>query len=235
MTVVILHGWNLRASKFTPLVEELRERGYKTFCPDLPGFGKIKITGNSFSLSDYVDFVKIFIRRNKLPKIILIGHSFGGRIGIKFAAQYPKLLHTLILTGTPGITPVPRSKIIFFVYLAKLGRIIFSLPFLSLFQNNARKLIYRMAGATDFYNTNENMKETFKNIVKENLEPYLTQINNQTLLLWGREDKIIPINIAQKMQELIKDSRLVVIPDARHGLPWTHPKEFADEVEKFLR
>ena len=78
------------------------------------------------------------------------------------------------------------------------------------------------------------MQETFKNIVRENLEPSLSKINVPTLLLWGREDKIIPLWVAEKMNKLIKNSSLSIINDARHGAPWTHPKEFVNEVEKFL-
>lgn len=232
--ILILHGWNLSEAKFKPLQNEFIKRGFEVLCPDLPGFGKNKPPEKSLVLADYGNFVKKFLIKNKLNKIILIGHSFGGRISIKFVAENPKLFQSLILTGAPGITPVPKSKVIFFIFLAKVGRKLFSLPFFSLFQSKARQLLYSIAHATDFYNTNEKMRDTFKNIVKEDLVPYLSQINVPTLLLWGAEDKIIPVRIAEEMNKLIKNSKLVVVDNARHGVPWTHPKEFTDEVEKFL-
>lgn len=232
--ILILHGWNLSAEKFIGLQEEFKKKDYKVFCLDLPGFGKEKPPQNPLYLSDYVKFISDFLRKRKISKIILIGHSFGGRIGIKLAAERPELLHSLILTGAPGITPVPRSKVIFFIVLAKFGKKIFSAPIIRIFQKMARQLLYRLAHATDFYNTNEKMRDTFKNIVKENLEPYLPKIKSPTLLLWGAEDKIIPLSIAQRMQKLIKNSKLETINNARHGAPWTHAKEFADDAEKFL-
>lgn len=232
--ILILHGWNLSALKFVPLQDELRKRGYNSICIDLPGFGSTDKPKNPLYLSDYVKYVIDFLQRQQIKKVVLIGHSFGGRIGIKLASENPQLLRALILTGTPGITPVPRSQVVIFIFLSKLGKIIFSLPLLSLFQKNARKLIYRLAKASDFYNTDQEMRETFKNIVKENLTPYLPKINIPTLLLWGSEDKLVPVKIAEKMKEMIYASRLVIIKNARHGLPWTHPDEFAKAVEKFV-
>lgn len=232
--ILILHGWNLQASKFLPLQKELSKRGYKVYCLDLPGFGESKPSKESWFLSDYVDFVKRFIRENKLSEIILIGHSFGGRIAIKLAAEQPKFLHALILTGAPGINPVPAFKIRFFLVLAKIGKLIFSLPVLSYGRDLTRKFLYKVAQATDYYNTNDYMLETFRNTVKESLVPYMGQISTPTLLLWGAEDKMVPVGIAEKMEKMLKNSKLVVIDDARHGVPWTHPKEFTDEVEKFL-
>lgn len=232
--ILILHGWNLSSEKFKPLEDEFLKHGYKVLCPDLPGFGKENIPDKPLVLSDYVSFVKTKLSLVGIEKVILIGHSFGGRISIKLTTENPQLLYALILTGTPGIIPVSKSKVIFFIFLAKVGKKVFSLPFFNLFQSKARQLLYRVAHASDFYNTNKKMRDTFKNIVKENLVPYLPQINVPTLLLWGAEDKIIPVRIAEEMNKIIKNSKLGVIDNARHGVPWTHPKEFADAVKKFL-
>lgn len=233
--ILILHGWNLSATKFISLKDELIRRGYKVYCPDLPGFGNSKLIANSWFLANYIDFVKKFLAENKLSKFILIGHSFGGRIGIKFAAQNPQGLQALVLTGAPGINPVPKFKIRFFLILARIGKLIFSLPLLSSLKILFRKFLYKIANASDYYNTNDYMLGTFKNIVKESLIPYLSQINTPTLFLWGREDRMVPLEIAKKMNKLIKNSKLGVIDNARHGVPWTHPKEFVDEIEKFLK
>lgn len=233
--ILILHGWNLSAVKFEPLIKELEKREYKVICFDLPGFGKENTPGRPWDLSDYVSFVEKKLNSANIRKVILIGHSFGGRIGIKLAAENPKLLDALILTGAPGINPVPKFKVTFFLCLAKIGNVIFSLPGLSLFKNKVRQLLYKTARATDFYNTDKKMRDTFKNIIKEDLIPYLRKISAPTLLIWGGQDLIVPVKIAQEMSKLINNTKLSVIPEARHGVPWTHPKIFTDEVDKFIK
>lgn len=232
--ILILHGWNLSGRKFLPLVQELEKIGYKVYCPDLPGFGKTKPPKTSWFLSNYADFVKKFLEKNKSSKIILIGHSFGGRIAIKFAAQNPNLIAALVLTGTPGINPVPKVKVQFFLIVAKMGKLFFSLPVLSSLRDLFRKFLYKVASASDYYDTNDQMLGTFRNTVRESLLPHISKINIPTLLLWGGEDKMVPVTIAYKMNNIIKNSKLVVINNAKHGVPWTHPKEFTVEVEKFL-
>lgn len=233
--ILILHGWNLSSTNFGALQKELINKGFKVYCIDLPGFGATKELKISYQLSDYVEFIKRFLEKNKLSKIILIGHSFGGRISIKLAAENPELVHALILTGAPGINPVQKSKILLFLFFARVGKLLFSIPIISILQDFARKLLYKAARATDFYNTNENMRETFKNIIREDLVTFMEIISTPTLLIWGKGDGIVPLGIAKKMNAIIKNSKLVIIDGARHGVPWTDPKEFAGKVEDFLK
>jgi len=98
-----------------------------------------------------------------------------------------------------------------------------------------RKILYRTAGASDFYHTKENMRQTFKNIVREELSPYLKKINTPTLLLWGRDDGIVPLSVAFRMSKTISRVQLQIINEAKHGVPWTHPEEFSRHLDRFLK
>lgn len=232
--ILILHGWNLSREKFDPLKIALKHYQYRIFNIDLPGFGKTVKPERPLYLSDYTDYVCDYLKKMKLSKINLIGHSFGGRIAIKLAYNHPELLNTLILIGAPGINPVSKTKITFFLFLSKIGKLIFLILPLSHFQNFARKILYRAAKATDFYNTDSRLRETFKNVIKENLGSYLRRIKIPTFLLWGQDDTTVPVKIAQKMSSLIRHSRLKIIPSAKHGLPWTHPEITAREIHSFI-
>lgn len=232
--ILILHGWNLDGNRFKPLVNEFVKRGYQVMCPDLPGFGSTPID-KTFTLYDYVQFVIAYLREKNVKKVLLIGHSFGGRIGIKLAATHPEYLRGLILTGVPGFTPVPRAKIIFFILLAKVGKLIFSFPFINSFKDYFQKLFYKLAKATDYYNTKENMRETFQNIIKEELKGYMMRIIVPTYLIWGSEDRIVPLSIANKMLRVINNSHLRIIDHGKHLVPITHIIEFTDITEKFMK
>lgn len=231
---LILHGWNLSGKKFTPLVVELKKNGYDAYSIDLPGFGNSTKPQKPLTLSDYVEYVYKYIKSKNWEEVIIVGHSFGGRIGIKFASTNPSFLKALILTGTPGYNPVQKCKVIFFLGLAKLGDLLFSLPILKNAKEIARKLLYKAAQANDFYTTDITMQDTFKNIVKEEPAKYLAKIKIPTLLIWGENDQITPLWIGQKMESVIPNAKLVVIPNSRHGVPWTNPKEFVDAIIRFL-
>jgi len=233
--LVILHGWNLSAAKFIPLSRELKKLGYRIYVPDLPGFGKNQKVEKPLNLSDYAIFVEAYLKKHKISKAVIIGHSFGGRIALKMAAAKNGNLVALVLTGTPGFLPLPKIKVLFFMLLAKIGGLFFSLPIINRLDRIMRKILYRTAGASDFYHTKENMRQTFKNIVREELSPYLKKINTPTLLLWGRDDGIVPLSVAFRMSKTISRAQLQIINEAKHGVPWTHPEEFSRHLDRFLK
>ena len=173
----------------------------------------------------------------KQKKIILIGHSFGGRIAIKYAAKYPEKIERLILTGAAGIKRklTLKQKILFI--LAKTGKIIFSLPVINNFQKPVYKLFSKIAWKRkkDYYNASPRMKEIMKNVLAEDLTDCLKEIKNPTLLVWGREDKTTPLVDGEIMNEKIKKSELKIIDGANHSLPYQKAEEFTKIVEEFIK
>ena len=234
-TIVILHGWGLSGATFIPLAQILVEKGYRVFTPDLPGFGTAAAPVRPYVLADYVGFVADYCRAQRIREPIFIGHSFGGRVALKYSAMYPKDVRALILSGTPGFTHIPRKKLLLFIVLAKIGGLIFSLPPLNLVQDAVRRWYYYVVGAKDFFRAEGMMRETFKLVVQESLVVSMESINIPTLLLWGEFDVIVPPAIAQKMEHVIAGTQLIIVPDADHGVAFKEPKTFARYVDAFLR
>lgn len=232
--ILILHGWNLSAAKFDPLVKELERRGHKVICFDLPGFGKNKNLTYPLTIQDYSKFVINKIKKREIKQIILIGHSFGGRIGIYLSVQYPLMVKGMIISGTPALGADLTAKEKVYLFLAKTGKILFNFPLLGNLKDYARKLLYKLVGSYDYYRAHGTLRETFKNIVSFRLEPLLNKLFIPILIIWGKDDRIVPVKVAYDMHRLIRNSNLVIIADARHGLPWTHPKIFAEEVDRFI-
>ena len=235
---------------------------FKIIIPDLPGFGKSNEPEDSWSLDNYVEFVDEFIEKTSREggfeliknilekfdpkkavyaeeknKFILIGHSFGGGIAMKYAAKYPKKIDRLILTGSVGIKHklTAKQKVLFI--LAKTGKIIFSLPII----NNLKKPVYNIfskiarSRKKDYYNATPRMKEIMKNVLAEDLMNCFAKIKIPTLLIWGREDKTTPLSDGKIMNEKIKDSKLVVVDNANHSLPCQKPEKFVNIVEEFIK
>lgn len=232
--IVILHGWGLSQKKFEPLIVELRKRGHSVISLDFPGFGESKSPPKPFTLSDYAEFLYTFLQSENIPYPILIGHSFGGRVALRYSSLYPKSVRALILTGAPGYTPVSRKKLLLFIAVAKVGKSVLSLPTLSFFADFIRKWYYYIVGAREFYRAEGTMRQTFKNIVSELLIEDMKKVTVPTLLLWGELDLIVPVRIGIKMRDTIKGSILEMVEGADHGVPFKRPKEFADKVESFV-
>ncbi len=233
-SIIILHGWGLSGQTFAPLVRAFHNRGYSAWAPDLPGFGKSALPKRPLHLADYADFLHDYIHKKTIQRPILVGHSFGGRVALKYAALHPDGVRALILTGTPGFTPVARSKRVIFIGIAKIGNVICSIYPLSLMRDAIRRWYYCIVGAREFYRAQGTMRETFKNIVKEELVVSMKENRAPTLLLWGERDAITPVSIAKKMKDVMPHASLQAVPDVGHGFPFTHAKAFVSHVLPFI-
>ena len=100
-TVVFLHGWRSEAAVWRPVMDRLGRR-YRQFALDLPGFGKSEKPKHIFTLVDYATVVLGFIKKMELKKIVVVGHSFGGRVVIKLSALEPDIVEKLILVDSAG-------------------------------------------------------------------------------------------------------------------------------------
>ncbi len=234
-TIVILHGWGLSGEKFVPLAAELKKRGYQVFLPDFPGFGATKIPDHPLYLEDYARFLDQYLRENKIVQPVLIGHSFGGRVSLKYEQMYPKSVRALILSGTPGFTHINSKKLLSFILLAKIGGAFWSLPPFSLFKGTVQRWYYYLVGAREFYRAEGSMRQTFKNIVAEELTSIMESVSIPCALIWGENDTIVPIRVAEKMKSTISHAQLSIIPHTDHGVPFRQPSIFTDCVEKFFK
>lgn len=232
-TILILHGWGISGRKYHALENLFKKEGYPVLAPDFPGFGKELLRGTAMALDNYVDFVAEYLRKKKLKKVIIIGHSFGGRVSIKFSVAHPEMIKALILTGAPGIKHKLgfHKRMIMYVSVV-LGELFKYQPF-SLAKNFIRKALYFMIGEWDYYKAGD-LRETFKKIIAEDLRRYLPNISVPTLLLWGENDRLIPLSDGKKMQKIIPRSSLIVIKNAGHKVPYEQPNIFFKRVKEFI-
>ena len=99
--LLILHGWKRSLTEWLPVASQLGDQ-YKVILLDLPGFGQTPRPEKTLSIYDYAEFVKHFLGKLEIKKTTLLGHSFGGRIGIILGAK-TDLLNALILVDSAAI------------------------------------------------------------------------------------------------------------------------------------
>lgn len=233
-TFIVLHGWGLSQERFQPLIQELQKRHYDVVSLDFPGFGKSETPLQSMTLDDYAHFLYEWLQEKKIKNPVFIGHSFGGRVSLRFNSLYPSYIQALVLTGTPGFRPVKSSKFLLFVAIGKIGKLLLSLPFLSGFHDIIKNKYYYIIGAREYTKAQGVMKQTFKNIVTDQLIDDMKNVNIPTYLIWGGDDKIVPVRIAEKMKQIIRGSVLTIIPNTDHGVPYKAPILFADQFQKYF-
>lgn len=233
-SVLILHGWKVPVERYKSVRKLLEKKGFNVHLPSLPGFGNNKELTKPLTLNDYVEFIYKYLKKNNITKPTIIGHSFGGRVAIKLACAYPNTVKNLVLSGTPGLLPVSNIKLKFFWLLAKIGNLIFTLPLLSNYSNFARKILYRLASASDYLRTKGNMRETFKSVIRQDLEDCIKKIRIPVILIWGEIDKHVPLEIAKKMKKLFYSSQLIIIKKADHNFPYKQPADFVERILSYI-
>lgn len=219
-TLVFLHGWGVDSKLWFKITPELINKNYSLYFLDLPGFGQSQIPNTVYDVDDYKKIVYEFIKKLGLKKINLIGHSFGGSVGIKIASENPNFLDKLILVNAAGIRYSSIQKNIRTV-LAK----IISPLFTPTFMQPLRFKFYQLIGSE--YLNIPSMSKIFKKVVAENLMPILTKINKPTLIISGDKDKVTPVSLAQEMNKKIKNSKLVILSAGHFS--------FLDQAEEFVK
>lgn len=232
-TILILHGWGVNGKRYSELSDILQNEGFSIYSPDLPGFGEEKLKKDAMTVDDYVSFVKDYMKKKNLNNIIVIAHSFGGRIAIKLASSQNTQISKLILTGSAGIKPKLSLFVRSIQFIALTFSELFRFSLFRTFKNKIRKMFYFIIGEWDYYNAGD-LRETFKKVIAEDLTSYLSKITIPTLLVWGENDKIIHLSDGEKIENLIPNAKLVVIKNRGHKLPYEAPQEFVNAIMPFL-
>ena len=227
-TLIFLHGWRSEAAVWSTTMAGMAAEGFSTYALDLPGFGSSEDPTRPFPIHDYADVVAGFMQKLGIPRAIVVGHSFGGRVGIVLAAEHAPLVSKLVLVDAAGVRPPSLRRAAFFVTAKALK------PFFSpRFMQPARRAFYRALGAEDYVATPALM-ETFRRVVGEDLSPLFSKITQKTLLFWGEKDLDTSLSFAEAMQKAIPHTTLIVVPGAGHFSFIDAPERFFTALKSFI-
>ena len=211
--LIVLHGWGsnkqLMKQSFSPHM-----KGFRHIYIDLPGFGN-STCNLALHTSDVARIVELLMIYINASKDIILGHSFGGKVGLLLE---PKIL---VLVGSAGIY-IPKSlkvklKITLFKFLKIFG-----------FQRLRSFFV-----ADDAKGLSEPMYATFKNVISEDFTYEFSHTKSKALLCWGKDDIDTPLSSAKKIHNLIEDS-LLNIYDGDHYffMEEKNAKDVSKQVEE---
>lgn len=217
--VYILHGWSYDISKWKSFLKVLKKHNVTGIILKIPGLtAKIE---NVWEIDDYIEWLTGRLKLEK--KIIIIGHSNGGRIALNFALNNPNKIKKLFLIDSAGILDNSfkiRLKRHLFKNVAIIGKHFTN-------SNFWKDLLYKFTGETDYNNASPIMKKTMQNLISNDLRSVLLNIHVDTHIIWGQDDEVTPLKDGILMNKLIKDSKMDIISGAKHSPQFTHPEEVA--------
>ena len=202
--LVFLHGWGQNIEMMMPLAKPFINE-FNVLIIDLPGFGVSDEPTGEWTIYDYAEAVHELIENLDLNSPIIIGHSFGGKIGIVYSLKYE--IKKLILLASPFKKKIKKDTL-----KIKAYKTMKKVPVLNKFENYVKKHV----GSTDYRNASETMRKVLVNNVNLDLSADVKNIKCPTLLIWGSNDTAVPLVDAQELEKLIPNAGLVVYEGLTH-------------------
>ncbi len=214
---VLLHGWGHTLENLKPIAKELSD--YDCYLIDLPGFGKSAQPDSVLSVSNYTDVIADFIKTkfSKKDNVYLIGHSFGGRIGIYIGASYPDLIKGLFILAGAGLKKHKKLFKQLVLTGARGLRILYKIIGRDVMTSALYRKYYERFASSDYKNAKPLMREILKKTVMENLTPIARKVSVPTVLIYGENDNVTPVYFGKKYNKLIKGSKFYVLPVFDHN------------------
>ena len=214
--MILLHGWgqDIRMMKF---ISDHLKANYQVVNLDLPGFGESDEPPCPWQLQDYVECIYQCVKMLGLENPILVAHSFGARIALLYARQFP--VKKMVLTGAAGIRNHHSP-----LYYGKVG----------LYKIKKRLGIACHMGSADYQAASPVMRGVLVASVKQDLKPLLKDIMVPTLLVWGEKDTATPLWMGKVMEKQMPQATLVVLEDDDHFAYFHQPQRFLAIMEYFL-
>lgn len=222
--LVFLHGWGQSKETWIDIADYFQKNN-SVYLLDLPAFGKSDFPSKILTIDDYAEILNVFLKKLKINKLILIGHSFGGRIAVEFGLKYPYKIKELVIYSTDlGFGENIFRKL--FNCLIDLSENIFFKPVL--------KIYLFLRGKS--YSRFDILLNIFKNArSNKTLQKNLRNIKSKTLLLYGRLDYVSICNNGIKANELISNSRLIIFNKSSHLAHIEEKEEFIKELKDFIK
>ena len=235
--LVLIHGFLGSSKMWEPQINFFKNN-FRVITPDLPGFGKSNKAKSHNSIQSIANLLMDCLEEKKIDKFYLLGHSMGGMIVQEMAKEYGNKIVKLICysTGPRGEMPgrfesVDQSR----ENLKKKGLEITA-------KKIAKTWFVRKENAKYFDICIEAGKQTSTKAVDDALIAFknwngvdtLKNIKNETLIVWGDQDKSYNLEQIKTLEKSIKKSKLVIFKNCAHNVHLEQPDQFNNTIKNFL-
>jgi len=217
--VVLLHGLADDVGVWESVMPALATK-HRVIALDQIGFGRSDKPLLGYRAGTFVDFLDGFLNELKIDRASLVGNSLGGWIAANFALAHPERIDRLVLCDAAGYAAVPKTmdpRALNALRLASREDIRYLGPLTfhnKRFYEDVDLAFKQRVTAGDNYTVNQLLDSMIRG--EDVLDGRLGAIHKPTLIVWGREDKLIPLNFAERFHKEITGSRLEVIDDCGH-------------------
>jgi pimeloyl-ACP methyl ester carboxylesterase len=247
--LVFIHGLSGCWQNWLENIPHMARR-HRVIALDLVGFGESELPQEEISIPGYGRFVDAFLGEIGIERGSLVGNSMGGFIAAETAIAHPSRVDKLVLVSAAGLFRLGSGRQAALERLAKLfhpatAAVLARRDYLVKRPKLRRRILYGIvryperiepelvyevasgAGKPGFF-------DALNAIVDYDYSHRLPEISDPTLIIWGRNDRIVPVSGAYEYERLIPDSRLEIFDETGHLPMAERPARFNQLVEEFL-
>lgn len=223
--VLALHGWARSHRDFAAVLAE--PQAIDSLALDLPGFGAAPPPPAAWGSADYAEAILPVLAETQTP-VVVLGHSFGGRVAVRLAARHPEAVGALVLTGVPLLRSSgprrPRRRYRAARFLHRAG----------LLKASRMEDLRQRYGSTDYRAAQGVMRDVLVRTVNEDYDDALAHLRCPVALVWGSDDDVAPVAVAQAVAARLPSATVLEVPSAGHLTPLTAPGALRDAVVRSL-
>jgi pimeloyl-ACP methyl ester carboxylesterase len=227
--LLLLHGLMGALSNWEGVVEEFSKK-YRVIIPMLPIYDQPLITTGVKSIAK---FVNKFIQDHKLTKFILVGNSLGGHVALIYVLAHPNAAKAMVLTGSSGLYEnafggtFPRRES--YDFIKEKVEFTFYDP-----KTATKELVDEVFQTVNDRHRVIRILAMARSAIRHNMRKDLPKIHIPVGLIWGKDDKVTPPEVAVEFNELIPNSELVWIDKCGHAPMMEQPEAFNKALNGFL-
>jgi pimeloyl-ACP methyl ester carboxylesterase len=242
-TVVLVHGYGASTASYAPILGELATR-FRVLAVDLPGFGRSDRRAGDYSPEALADVLAEILERKGVARAHVVGHSWGSSVVLAFARRHPDRLDRLVIISgwvyDEQLLPIMR-----WARVRGLGEALYAL----FYRNLIGERLY-----LNFHDPSLVSEQVVDDVERQMARPgaigaalaaargmrfaehegQYAQIGAETLILWGREDRVARLAFGERLARELPRARLVVLPRCGHVPMWECRGETALALRQFL-
>lgn len=240
-SITLIHGVGGSAEDFKEIVEGLSQN-YDLLLLDLPGFGLSKSHQDIFSPQKYANLLIDLLPEYINDTNYIIGHSMGGNVSVQIALQSPNLAKKLILIDAAGfLNKFSYSEHFAANYLsnklpiaAQYSNILKSaISMFNEFIPDPTSILLSPMGRALILENDINSISAIA-VMNENLSSLMRKKSPSTLIIWGKKDQVMPVQVSTMLSYLLDTQLVHIIPEAGHSPQKQYPTLIVDEIKEFI-
>ncbi len=220
--IVLLHGWGQNIQMMQMLGEPFKE-DYRIIAVDFPGFGLSPEPENVMDVSDYTALIEGLLKKLKIKDPIFIGHSFGGRVSVKYASR--NNVKKLILLS-PALRGHDKKGL-----KIKILKFLKTVPGIKNLEGWAKNHI----GSRDYKAASRIMKDVLVKTVNEDLSEDAKKIKAPVILIYGDMDSEVPLEDTKEYEKLIPDCGLILYEGCTHYAYLERLQQTINIIRSFIK